>query len=192
MACCLTTTRSHCLNQCWRRSMLPFDFTRPQWVNHYKAKNTESCVSTRMYTIYICVILSWLYTVSWHSPSHVCIIIHAIWIRSVLDMNNVILYVCITTLFWYSQIILYQMQHNTCQMAYKWCFFYVSLKKLLNKHESGQWSETSWHSCDITVMSIEQIRPMHVIRIPVKFKFATSQLTLTVWICFHEAHGSWL
>ena len=151
MACCLTAT-SHYLNQCWRRSMLPFDFTRPQWVNHYKAKNTESCVSTRMYTVYICVILSWLYTVSWHSPSHVCIIIHAIWIRSVLDMNNVILYVYITTLFWYSQIILYQMQHNTCQMAYKWCFFYVSLKK--TAEQTWEWPviwdvmALMWHHCD--------------------------------------------
>ena len=34
-----------------------------------------------------------------------------------------------------------------------WYFFDVSPNKLLNKHSSGRWSETSWRSCGITVMS---------------------------------------
>ena len=32
-------------------------------------------------------------------------------------------------------------------------FFDVSPNKLLSKHSSGRWSETSWRSCGITVMS---------------------------------------
>ena len=28
------STASHCLNQCWPRSLMPYGVTRPQWVNH--------------------------------------------------------------------------------------------------------------------------------------------------------------
>ena len=35
-----------------------------------------------------------------------------------------------------------------------WCFFDVSIIKLLNKHSSDWWFETPWHSSDITVMQI--------------------------------------
>ena len=34
-----------------------------------------------------------------------------------------------------------------------WCFFLVSLYKLLNNESRCCWSETPWRSCDVTVMS---------------------------------------
>ena len=43
--CCQATI--HYLNQCWPRSMLPYDVTRPQWVNHNILIMTESCHKTR-------------------------------------------------------------------------------------------------------------------------------------------------
>ena len=42
---------------------------------------------------------------------------------------------------------------RACNLVH-WCYFQVSLNKLLNKHSSGWWSEIPWHSCDITVMSV--------------------------------------
>ena len=69
-------------------------------------------------------------------------------------------------------------------------FFAVSPSQLLNKHSSGQWSETPWRTRDITVMTTTKI-PITYMTVTFSEGKVLAQIRWIMVKCFHTKNNPW-